>query len=77
MTSDDIRTLTISSISVLLRNKTSQVCHWFSTLSTYFGFEELIGDATDIPQPVPCVVIYYSQIVCIRNASDKVSSNSY
>ena len=33
----------------VVTNKTSQVCHWFSTLSTYFRFEELIGDVTDIP----------------------------
>ena len=41
--------LLILSLITRHRNKTSQVCHWFSTLSTYFRFEELAPDVTDTP----------------------------
>ena len=58
MTSDDIMTLSISSI--VKKQTPFQACHWSSTIPTYFCFEELTPDAYAIRVKSLSVLIHQS-----------------
>ena len=70
MTSDDITTLTISSISISLRNKTSQACHLFSTISAYIRLEGLTPNVTHKPPSLAFPRAVITRIA--HNASNKL-----